>query len=481
MVVGGIAFLTVVTVLGLAVFAAMLAPAPSLVPKGVAQATLPDGSVLVVHDLTDGHELELPLRNLSWWERLFGAHRSTERFHAGNYGNNALTLWLARYDANSGKPLEFDRWSHCIVHTPAGLSIADHRYASRVIRRTHPHASTSSASSARPFSSLKPGSYSHILYAGRVSRIRSSTGDVEVEIYHADDGHVATLTVPLPGGPTSYPTWTPVPLPITRSDGDLTVTLQSLTSRLQVDSSSPDRPLRRHIDADLEIQQDGEPTELWSRRHVSLADALGNTSGTYDCTLPPGEAAWRVRVQLFRSDEAALLQGPLSREDDEISASDRRLVVEDFPLPDDDPATTPNSTVVGKSATINGVTVTLLGIGGPGASEYPFKTARRGRSSYSTGEGIRIEFRPPNATLSIDNTKWHLAFTTAGETPDHRVVLMLADQNGVRIKTGYERRTEEARVWTFEPDEWVTAVNVYLTVQRARHVEFTVAPPALPR
>lgn len=486
MIVGGIALLAVAAALGLSAAATLLGPAPSLVPNGLAQAVLSDGSVLVLHDLTDGPQLELPLREVSWWERLFGTRRTTERFHASNYGNNSLTLWLARYDAQSGQPLEFDWWSHSIVRTSDGQEIPDQRYALRLTRQTHPHTSTSSSSSARPFSTLKPGSYSHILYASQVSRVRSSDGHVEIDIYHADDGHVATLSAPLPVPATGYPAWTPDALPVTKSDGDLAVTLRSITSQLQLDSSSPGRPPRHDVDVELAVEQEGELTQQWSSRHTSLADALGNTSGTYDCTLPPGEAAWKVRVQLFRSEEAALLQGPLpsdgqSTPADPTTNSVARLVVEDVPLPDHDPATTPNSTLSGETATINGVTVTLLGVGGPGVSEYTLKTARSGRSSYSAGDGIQTEFRPPDATLSIDNNKRHIAFSIAGDTPDQRVVMMLTDQNGVRLKTDHERRMEEARVMTFEADEWVTAVNVYVTVQRARNVEFTVAPPALPR
>jgi hypothetical protein len=152
-------------------------------------------------------------------------------------------------------------------------------------------------------------------------------------------------------------------------------------------------------------------------------------------------------------------------------------VREDMLLPDDDPGTLPNFTHTGEATIIDGVTVSLLGVGGPGKCEYRFKAARSGRGTYSVGEGIETEFNPPNATLTIDNSRRHIALKVEGDTVDQRVVLFLSDQNGVRLKTEWPRQMEEARVWLFDADEWVTAINAYITVQRARNVEFTVAPP----
>jgi hypothetical protein len=497
MVIGGIALLAVVGAIALAVVAAALAPPPSPVPSGVARAQLADGSVLVLHGVTEVGQLELPDVVASRWtqflERLVGNAPPNVTFHSSSYGGTSLTIWLARYDGRTGEPLEFDRWSHCVVTTPAGDEVSDSRYASRSTRQTHPHSSTSSTSGVRPLQAIDPGTYSHIVYSNSVPRVRSATGEVDVEVYHADDGHVATFKAPLPGGPTSYPTWAPGPLPATAVDGDLEVTLTSVTAEMHQDTSSEGqlRP-RRDVRVDLDVRQQGEASALWNSRQVWLKDALGNESNPYDCTLPPGEDAWKIGVRLFRSDEAALLHGshrpirnaagdasPMNRPDTTASVRgvlDQRFVIEDLPLPPDD--TLPNSIPHdGDPALIEGVAISLLGVGGPGKCEYQFQASRSGRGSYSVGEGIQTEFDPPNATLTIDNTRRHIVLKVEGDTVDHRVVLLLTDQNGVRLKTEWPRQMEEARVWLFDADEWVTSVNAYITVQRARNVEFTAAPP----
>jgi hypothetical protein len=207
--IGGIVVMAMVAVAVLTALATHLAPPPSAVPQGVAQSKLADGSVLVLHGITDGNQLELPeITSAGWKEyfaRLFGKPEQTVTLHGHSSGGNALTLWLSRYDATTGSPLEFDRWSHSVLTTPAGSHVYDSSYASRDSRRKIPHVSTSSTSSVRPFHSLEIGSYSHILYSSSVPRVRSSTGTVEVSIHHLDNGRVATFEVPLTGGPATYP------------------------------------------------------------------------------------------------------------------------------------------------------------------------------------------------------------------------------------------------------------------------------------
>src|SRR5690606_34225338 len=263
------------------------------------------------------------------------------------------------------------------------------------------------------------------------------------------------------------------------ADGDLEVTLTSLTSQLHHDASTnAHRPARREIEADLSVRQNEEASALWNNRQVWLSDALGNECDPYDCTLSPDEQAWKIGVRLFRSDEAALLQG--SDVASRAAADPQRLVIEDISLPDHDPNTAPNSTPLSDALTLDGVTISLLGVGGPGKCEYQFKTTGSGRGTHSTGDGIQTEFEPPTARLTIDNNLRHIALTADGESVNQQVVLILTDQNGVRLKTGWPRQMNEVRVWTFEADEWVSAINVYMTVQRARNVEFTVAPPRSP-
>src|SRR5512138_3888541 len=113
MVIAGIALIAIVGALVLAAVTAALTPEPSPVPSGLAQAELSDGSILVLHGITEVSQLELPEAIESGWsaflKRLTGQPPRTATFHGSSYGTKSLSVWLARYDARTGQPLPFDR------------------------------------------------------------------------------------------------------------------------------------------------------------------------------------------------------------------------------------------------------------------------------------------------------------------------------------------------------------------------------------
>jgi hypothetical protein len=116
-----------------------------------------------------------------------------------------------------------------------------------------------------------------------------------------------------------FPAWSPNPLPITKADGDLSVTLTRLESgvkapRLQSDAA-PDDPTSRSMLAAFRIQQGGRATTNWQPVRVETSDATGNhTAGWcnthwengealayYQWGLWPDEPAWKLRVELSRT------------------------------------------------------------------------------------------------------------------------------------------------------------------------------------
>jgi len=116
-----------------------------------------------------------------------------------------------------------------------------------------------------------------------------------------------------------YPVWTPEPLPATRSTGDLAVTLHELKTGVGWPRAE-DSPYTVQF-ADLcicvvfSLTQNGAPTEDWVPVSIETSDATGNrrlnTSWSfgssngwytihYQWGLWPGEAAWRLKVELSR-------------------------------------------------------------------------------------------------------------------------------------------------------------------------------------
>lgn len=469
MVIVTIACVAVSLILVLGVILSLLQGRQSPVPRGLAHAVLNDGSVLVVHDVAiDSTQITLSDPSDSIWVRLGLESAPEQTFSANTSHDSRLVVWLARYDGATGRPLPFDRWSHSIARTGDGYGTVDADFASRSTRMMAPHSSTSSTSSRRPFEPLEPGNYSHILYASGFPLIRPRGSEFDVEIHDVDAGLVAVLRVPYPE--TLPPRTEPVPesLPITATDGEVAVTLNTIRTRTFPDPAA--EPVRSRVGVELEydVQQNGRTSDLWGDGNFSLRDGLGNESYRYDCRLSPREPAWIIDLRLFQKNEAAILQGD-------------RLIAEDLTLPDEDPATTPNGVPVNESVVIEGVAISLLGIGGPGPASYSFRTAQTGRSTHSYGDDLSTEYDPPNGVLQIDRDDRHVAVHVVGMTQDHRLSLLIADQNGVLLgRQPVHRQMGETHVYSFETDEWVTDLNVYLTLRRARRFEFTVVPPEFP-
>lgn len=116
-----------------------------------------------------------------------------------------------------------------------------------------------------------------------------------------------------------YPSWTPEPLPSTKVDGDLSVTLLAFKTGLS--EKDPQKPAADNepavTEAAFRIVQSGHETNAWRPKTVEISDATGNDWTPYPAlvssrheddvdflsfggALWPGEAAWKMRVEFSR-------------------------------------------------------------------------------------------------------------------------------------------------------------------------------------
>jgi hypothetical protein len=116
-----------------------------------------------------------------------------------------------------------------------------------------------------------------------------------------------------------FPAWSPNPLPNTRADGDLSVTLTRLVSGVQAPDlpggGAPSDPATQGVLAAFRIQQGGRAITNWLPVRVETSDATGNHSAGwcnthwengealayYQWGLWPDEPAWKLRVELSRT------------------------------------------------------------------------------------------------------------------------------------------------------------------------------------
>ena len=440
-------------------------------PRGIAEATLSDGTVLVLLDVTHGpsQRIELPVRDDSWLARLGLASPETETY-GSHHEDDSWELWLSRYDRQTGAVRPFDRWTHCIARTTDGLRTMDDASAqrhSRTFRRAHGSSSSSSSTASRPFSDIDPGLYEHIVYHSSLPVLRLVGDAFMLEVYDADEGLVAEMNVPFP--PVgSFPVWQPEALPQTKSDGDVEVTLTALSARTAARGDAGQHKLPDvHVDAEFDVRQHGQSTALWSDQRVSFVDAMGNHGSPHRCRLSRRESAWSLQLQLFR--EVGAPFDPA-----------QRLTIEDVPVPARD-----KQSRIGRSLVYDGVSVEVLSVGGPGTVVHSLSSART-NSLYSSSGGrdvgqysIEIDFDGPKTRATVAAERAHVLLKVSGDMPEHKIDVLLTDQNGLLCGRNRLHQLDEVRVAMFDPDELLTHLNVYVIVQRGRRVEFRVAPPQL--
>ena len=134
-----------------------------------------------------------------------------------------------------------------------------------------------------------------------------------------------------PAANKSFPKWTPEPLPVTKEDDGLSVSLTKLVSganlpyqRVQDD---PDDVINKGVQVAYRVERGGKPVTNWQPASVEITDATGNRTAinygpngnqaqwngdeatlTLQNGLWPDEPAWKLRMEMtqtadFSSDE----------------------------------------------------------------------------------------------------------------------------------------------------------------------------------
>ncbi len=129
----------------------------------------------------------------------------------------------------------------------------------------------------------------------------------------------------------SFAKWTAEPLPSTKEDGDLSVTLTKLVAGADItyqrNQDNPDDALNKGVQVAYHVERAGKPVTNWRPVSVETTDATGNRTAiyygpdgypvewqgdegafTYQYGLWPDEPAWKLRMEFtqnsgFSSDE----------------------------------------------------------------------------------------------------------------------------------------------------------------------------------
>lgn len=466
--------------LGIAWFAVGPAADPASGPRRirrgtpVAEKSLADGSFLVLEKVTYGkqHRFEFDIEQSS--QRGFSAAPSPPDGPTALTEKDRIVVWMTKWDSTKRKALDFDWFLRCAAVDAHGCEIDNvdkGRNAYEAFGSSSEHGGTG------PFSRLTGGPYDMIVTHFSLPAIRHEGNTFKLRVYDTADRKIAEFDVPDPNPSAgNYPEWEPEPLPVTKSDGDVSLTLTSLTAR----SSESNRTYngialtetRVRLNTQFETKQAEKPTTAWSDRSLRLFDALGNESSLWDCKLCPKEAAWGLQVQVWRNDSAS------------FDASEMWSLTK-LSVPERQRAQ-----YVNQAKTFEGATLEVLAVGGAGSVSYPglvigYSGGHSSSGSIYFGQGkerrrVRYTLRVRDNQVTVESEVPHLLARATRLSSDQRLSLRVKDDEGEQLQLDASRRLTPVptlHFWFIDVPKDVKSLNAEFIVHRCRTFDFRVAPP----
>ena len=201
----------------------------------LAEATLPDGTILRLEQVTFGPKQTLVVQRGSPPLEPAGHQSEPEISASAEFGEvfPQCGIWLTRRDPQTGEPLDLDWLSHCTAVDANGWECTS-GFAGRCHwskgSPTSPYQETLFRDKS-PFAALPPGQYQEIVVGAFLPLFTPKDGRFPLRVYNTQGEVVATFDVPYPTAPPERQELAPVTLPATQSAGDLTVTLERSTGR----------------------------------------------------------------------------------------------------------------------------------------------------------------------------------------------------------------------------------------------------------
>ena len=421
--------------------------------KPVGEQVLSDGSILRLEQVTYGTQHRFDVRVSASPQPGRPPSRIDRPITEGT-SDNCLMLWFTRRSPGRGEALDFSWWSHCLAIDERGRTILDENPGEDAISQN----SSSGRSGSRPFSPRQDNQRCDIIAAHSTLRPFRHTGETfTLQVFNTAGEIVAEFDVHNPlRGP--FPEWTPEPLPATKTDGDLRVTLRSLRPQWWDDSSNKVRRLAIH--PEFEFEQSGQVSKHWTTESMQVLDALGNTAGANNCDLDPLESAWKLRLRLQRNEQAAFDPA------------------ETFKIPPIALPAAATSMSIRQDGSVQGAQITILAVGGSGPTVYPGLAMQGGTSHFSGGDSdseYKIETRPGQGTL-VNARRPHILYRVTGMQPQQHLMLQVVDDQA-RPVTVHPNNFHDVVFGFLKVQPDAKTIEMTFTVQKSREVEFLIAPP----
>lgn len=445
----------------LTVLAKIEPPAPLFNLPTLAEATMPDGSLLTVHAVREGtptHELHVDLPAGGGFFGV-GSRREVVHYHAHS---TRISVWMTRRNAKTGKSLDFDWWKRSAIVDQHGNELRDWD-PQRQIYSGYSH---SSVSGGRPFAPDTTADHSGtprlILVASGFKAFRSGK-TFKLRVYNTADEMVGEFDLPSPTT-SSPPTWTPESLPSTKSDGDLAVTLKKVRIHEHKYNNGEGEQVNWNVMPEVSYEQGGKATTMWYA-NTQLLDALGNHNN-WQGNLSAQEPAWKLILTCYRSDTAEF--GP-----NEVTESDW------IELPGKDQTTSMNMTVKNSVQSLD-----IVRAIGPGETTVTEDVGTNIGGYSSNGQlednkQYHIEIKSLGGNIASLNLKseWPCLLVRGIKYQENQnITHEVQDEAGKPVKVSHASYFANYQILFIKPAPELKRVKLKTRYQQARIVEFLIAP-----
>ena len=445
----------------LLVLAMQFQSTPSLVVPGAMRATMLDGSLLWLRVTTGTqHDFEFTYPETDALQRIFDPTGS--RHVDEHTGENRFVIWLMRQDPRTGRPLDFDWWSHSSVIDEHGREVVDtdphrdsfHAYGSR------------SEGGSRPFSPLEPQEYVGIVVHSELPLFRNRGETFTLRIHNTDGDVVARFAVPYKL-PIQPPTWVPEELPITKSRGELAVTLREVAFEPREYRVNGRTRSTLRIRPSVEVAYGGMPTGVWDVSPVQVSDALSNTASVWQCDLDPREPAWRLVVRAARTSEAEF-------------SPDEMWQLPPLPIPEanklqvlrmQDDSRFRLVAIGGRGKTTHNAVDPQRRSGGGSSSGY-LPTADRERTEFK----IDVDYQNGTKRVSIDSPLPYVAFELIGRGSGESLLVRGIGDDGA-MSPAHVNELADLYFAFLEVPPSEKRVDLTFILHRTHELEFFIEPP----
>ena len=421
------------------------------------RAKLSDGTWLIAQTVSTGtkHVFEKPYpldMQISRWQRSYTEAHSTN--------SDRMVIWLTR-ENDKGNALDLNWFARAELILSDDFAIPASAYNTQ---HQSKNGGSGSGTGSSGFSDAKvlggkPTKQDVALARCEFPLVRPREGKLRLNVYDGSKSIVAVLEIPypkLPNEPTDD--WQPETLPLTKSVGNLDVTLKRMDY-----SQNPWNNGALSVNPKLEFLHDGQPSQTWYA-NAELFDAIGNQTYAYECSLSPLERVWKLRLTLTQT------------------TGGRFLPEEKGTLPPLALSPAKQLALHSGKHTINGAEIQLVGLGGQGPLEFTLPNSNSNFKTTAYEPGQQAGGMSSNCSGGRCDTEFRsglpfLVTQAAAHQSSNNVQLIVRDQDGNVLPQSGQSSSQGLWFWFFDPKPTSTSVTFEFIVEQRRYVEFFIAPP----